>query len=316
MSTYILRRLAGLLPAVALLLFLVVFMIQLIPGDIIDLMLQEKSVQNAENRAVLAKELGLDKPLPVRYLHYMGNVARGDFGTSLWTRKSVSSMIMGRVAPTIEIGVVSIVLGSVIGIAIGAISAVKQDSWIDYVLRSVATLGISVPNFAIATAVVVLPALWWGITPNLRYVSFTEAPIAHLKIVLLPAVVLALGLATTLMRLARTTMLDVLRQDYIRTARSKGLGETKIIINHAMKNAMIPVITLLGLQIAFLLSGSVIIETVFAIPGVGRLLTQSIASRDYPVVQGVVVMIALFVMATNLVIDVSYAWIDPRIHFS
>jgi peptide/nickel transport system permease protein len=223
---------------------------------------------------------------------------------------------MGRLPATVEIGILSILIGSLVGIFVGAISAVKQDTPLDYALRSIATLGISVPNFAIATGVVVLPALWWGITPNLRYVRFTEAPWDHTKIILLPSFVLAIGLATSLMRISRTTMLEVMRQDYIRTARAKGIKESKVILSHAMKNAMIPVVTLLGLQIAFLLSGSVITETVFAIPGVGRLLVASIASRDYPVVQGIVVMIALFVMATNLVIDVSYAWMDPRIKFS
>lgn len=316
MTKYILRRLIGLLPAVALLLFLVVFMIELIPGDIIDLMLEEKSANNAENRAAIEKELGRDKSLPVRYLVYMGDIARGDFGESLWTKKPVTELVMGRLPATIEIGVISIALGAVAGVFLGAISAVKQDSWLDYSLRSFATLGISIPNFAIATGIVVLPALWWGITPNLRYVTFTENPVEHLKIVLLPAVVLSHGLATSLMRLSRTTMLDVLRQDYVRTARAKGLTESKVIINHALKNALIPVVTLLGLQIALLLSGSVITETVFAIPGVGRLLISAIGNRDYPIVQGVVVMLGLFVMATNLVVDISYAWIDPRIHFS
>jgi peptide/nickel transport system permease protein len=315
-AKYIGRRIVGLIPSVFLLLFIVVFMIELIPGDIIDLMLEEKSANSEENRAILQRELGLDKPLPVRYLTYIGNAVRGDFGESLWTKRPVTEMITGRLPATVEIGVLSIVLGSIVGIIVGTISAVKQDTPLDYTLRSIATLGISVPNFAIATAVVVLPALWWGVTPNLRYVRFTEAPWDHIKIILLPSVVLSIGLATSLMRISRTTMLEVMRQDYIRTARAKGIRESRVIISHAMKNAMIPVITLLGLQIAFLLSGSVITETVFAIPGVGRLLVASIASRDYPVVQGIVVMIALFVMATNLIIDISYAWIDPRIKFS
>ena len=315
-ATYILRRLVGLLPSVLLLLFIVVFLIEIIPGDIIDLMLEEKSSNNPENRLILQKELGLDKSLPIRYLIYVADVARGDFGESLWTKRSVSDMIIGRVGVTMEIGVLSIIIGAVVGLIIGVISAVRQDSPLDYFLRSIATLGNSVPNFAIATGVVVLPALWWGISPNMRYVNWNEDPIAHFKIIILPSIVLSLGLATTLMRLARTTMLEVLRQDYIRTARAKGLKESRVLVQHAMKNAMIPVVTLLGLQIAFLLSGSVITEAVFAIPGVGRLLISSIGSRDYPVVQGIVVMIALFVMATNLVIDLSYAWLDPRIKFT
>ncbi len=315
-ATYVLRRLVGLLPSVLLLLFIVVFLIEIIPGDIIDLMLEEKSSNNPENRLILQKELGLDKSLPIRYLIYVADVARGDFGESLWTKRSVSEMIIGRVGVTMEIGVLSIIIGAIAGLIIGVISAVRQDSFLDYFLRSIATLGNSVPNFAIATGVVVLPALWWGISPNMRYVNWNEDPIAHFKIIILPSIVLSLGLATTLMRLARTTMLEVLRQDYIRTARAKGLKESRVLVQHAMKNAMIPVVTLLGLQIAFLLSGSVITEAVFAIPGVGRLLISSIGSRDYPVVQGIVVMIALFVMATNLVIDLSYAWLDPRIKFT
>ncbi|MEZ4503286.1 MAG: ABC transporter permease [Dehalococcoidia bacterium] len=316
MTKYIIRRVIGLVPAILLLLLLVVVMIEMIPGDIIDIMLEEKLGNDPESRIVLEHELGLDKPLPIRYINYVGGVLKGDFGNSLWTGTSVGSLIVGRAWATIEIGIISILVGSTIGVAIGAISALRQDSFLDYALRSTAILGISVPSFAIATGVVVFPALWWGVSPSLRYVGITEDPVAHLKIVILPALVLAIGLAATLMRLTRTTMLEVLRQDYIRTAHAKGLGQFPVILKHALKNALIPVVTLLGLQIAFLIGGSVIIESVFAIPGVGRLLISAIGNRDYPVVQGVVVIIGLFVMFTNLVIDVSYAWLDPRIRYS
>jgi peptide/nickel transport system permease protein len=314
-GAYIIRRLLALLPTVMLLLFLVVLMISMIPGDIIDLMLEEKSTVNPENRAILEEKLGLDDPLVIRYFKYLGGLARGDLGESLWTEKSVTSLIAPRIWPTMEIGLVSIGLGAVMGIVIGVISAIRQDSFADYFLRGFATLGNSVPNFALATAVIVLPALWWGRTPNLRYVTLTEDPIGHLKILILPAIILSTGLATTLMRLTRTMMLEVLRQDYVRTARAKGLREWEVLTRHAMKNALIPVVTVLGLQIAFLLSGSVITESVFAIPGVGRLLINSIQNRDYPIVQAIVVMIGLFVIVTNLIIDVSYAWLDPRIKF-
>ncbi|MFN8638989.1 MAG: ABC transporter permease [Dehalococcoidia bacterium] len=316
MGEYVARRIVGLIPSVLLLLFLVVIMIQLIPGNVIDLMLQEKAANDTASRAVLERELGLDQPLPMQYVRYVGNVLRGDLGHSLWTKQSVGTLIAGRAMATAEVGVLSILIGSLAGITIGAVSAVKQDSSLDYALRSIAILGISVPNFAIATALVIFPALWWGISPSLRYVSFFEDPVAHLEIVILPSVVLALGLAATLMRLTRTTMLDVLRQDYIRTAQAKGVSDLRVMLRHALKNAMIPVVTLLGLQVAFLLGGSVIIESVFAIPGVGRLLVSAISNRDYPVVQGVVVVIGLFVMIVNLLIDVSYAWLDPRIRFS
>ena len=316
MTKYIIRRVAGIIPTALMLLFLVVVLIDMIPGDIIDLILEEKFTADDESRQLLEEELGLDEPLLVRYLQYVGAVLTGDFGNSLWTDQPVSELILGRATVTIEIGTISIILGTIVGVAVGAISAIRQDTSLDYALRSVSILGISVPSFAIATAIVVFPAIWWGVAPSLRYVSFSEDPIAHIKIIIPPAIVLAIGLSASLMRLTRTTMLEVLRQDYVRTAQSKGLQERSVILRHALKNAMIPVITLLGLQVAFVIGGSVITESVFAIPGVGRLLLSSIATRDYPVVQGIVVIIGLFVMVTNLVIDLSYGWLDPRIRYS
>lgn len=316
MVKYVTRRMVGLVPTMMILLFLVVVMVELIPGDVIDLILEEKFEQNDEARVLLERELGLDRPLPIRYLSYVGGVFTGDLGNSLWTDQSVASLIGQRAVPTIEIGVLSILIGGFIGVSIGIVSAVRQDSFLDYSLRSVAILGLSVPNFALATGYVVFPAIWWGIAPNMRYVSFTEAPVDHIQIILPPAIILGLSLSATLMRLMRTTMLNELRQDYVRTAHSKGLLHRSVIFRHVLKNALIPVITLLGLQVAFLIGGSVITESVFAIPGVGRLLLGSIASRDYPVIQGIVVVIGLFVITTNLLIDLSYAWLDPRIRYS
>jgi peptide/nickel transport system permease protein len=316
MLKYLAGRIVGMLPAVFLLVFFVVVLIQLIPGNIIDLMLDQSSSPDIATREALTRELGLDKPLPLRYLDYMGHLVRGDFGRSLWTNKSVTEMIRIYAPPTIQLAVVSIIIGAFSGIVLGVVSAVTQDSWVDYLLRSLAIAGISIPNFAIATSVVIFPAILWGVAPNLNYVSITENPWENLKIIWLPGAILALGLSTSLMRLMRTTMLDVLRQDYIRTARAKGVSEFRIIARHAVRNAVIPVITLLGLQIAFLLGGSVIVETIFSIPGVGRLLVGAIGKRDYPIVQGIVVVIGLFVMVTNLVVDMSYGLLDPRIKMS
>lgn len=313
MLKYLVSRIVGMLPAVFLLIFFVVILIQLIPGNIIDLMLSQSSSPDLQTKQALTKELGLDKPLPIRYIEYVGGLLKGDFGRSLWTSQSVTKMIRIYAPPTIELAILSIIIGAVAGIVLGVISAVSQDSWLDYLIRSVAIAGISIPNFAIATSVVIFPAILWGIAPNLNFVSFTENPIENLKILVLPGAILALGLSTSLMRLMRTTMLDVLRQDYIRTARAKGVSEFRVIARHGVRNAVIPVITLLGLQIAFLLGGSVIVETIFSIPGVGRLLVTAIGKRDYPVVQGIVVVIGLFVMATNLVVDMSYGFLDPRI---
>lgn len=315
MAKYIVRRIAGLVPTLMVLLFLVVVMVELIPGDIIDLILEEKFERNDEARVLLEQQLGLDRPLPIRYLDYVGGVARGDLGHSLWTNDPVGELIVGRALPTLEMGILAILIGAFLGILIGTISAVRQDSFLDYSLRSIAILGLSVPSFALATGFVVFPAIWWGVAPNLRYVSFNEAPVDHIKIIIPPALILGTSLSATLMRLMRTTVLNELRQDYVRTAYSKGLIPRYVILRHILKNALIPVITLLGLQIAFLIGGSVIMESVFAIPGVGRLLLNSIANRDYPVIQGVVVVIGVFVIVTNLLIDLSYAWLDPRIRF-
>lgn len=316
MVKYISRRMVGMVPTMLILLFLVVVMVELIPGDIIDIVLQERLSPDAESRQRLEEQLGLDRPLPVRYVQYIGGVVTGDLGKSLWTGEPVMKMIATRAIVTIEVGTLATIFGALIGVTVGMISALRQDTWLDYSLRSVAILFISVPNFAIATFVVVMPAIWWGVSPNLRYVSFFEAPWPHLKIIIIPALVLAIGLAASLMRLTRTTMLDVLRQDYIRTASAKGLRESGVVLKHALKNAFIPVITLLGLQVAALIGGTVITESVFVIPGVGRLMLTAIAQRDYPIVQGVVVLVGLYVMTVNLGIDLVYAFLDPRIRYA
>ena len=207
MLKYLAGRIVGMLPAVFLLVFFVVVLIQLIPGNIIDLMLDQSSSPDIATREALTRELGLDKPLPLRYLDYMGHLVRGDFGRSLWTNKSVTEMIRIYAPPTIQLAVVSIIIGAFSGIVLGVVSAVTQDSWVDYLLRSLAIAGISIPNFAIATSVVIFPAILWGVAPNLNYVSITENPWENLKIIWLPGAILALGLSTSLMRLMRTTML-------------------------------------------------------------------------------------------------------------
>ena len=217
---------------------------------------------------------------------------------------------------TIEIALLATIVGTAVGVAFGVISALRQDSFIDYVVRIIAIAGIATPNFAIATIVVVMPAIWWGVSPRLRYATWGEDPIGHFSIILIPALVLSTNLAASLMRLTRTTMLEVLRQDYIRTARAKGLGSFAVTYGHALKNAVIPVITLMGLQVAFLIGGSVIMESVFVVPGLGRYLITAISQRDYPVIQGIVVLIGVFVMFVNLLVDLSYAWFDPRIRYS
>lgn len=314
MLRYAAKRLVGMIPTVLILLFLVVIMIDFIPGDAVDLMMQEGA--SDARRAALEEQLGLDEPAPVRYVKYVAGLLRGDLGDSLWNQQPVLPELLKRIPVTIEIALLATLIGTGVGVLFGVISALRQDTWVDYTLRSIAIAGISLPNFAIATFVVVMPAIWWGISPTLKYVGPLADPFTHFKIVLIPALVLSLNLAASVMRLSRTTMLDVLRQDYIRTAQAKGLRSSQVTVKHALKNAMIPVITLTGLQVAFLIGGSVIVESVFVIPGLGRYLITAIDQRDYPVVQAVVVLLGTFVMLVNLLVDMSYAWFDPRIRMS
>lgn len=314
MLRYAGKRVAGMVPTVLILLFLAVVMIDFIPGDIVDLMMEGNA--NPERRAVVETALGLDRSLPIRYFEYVRGLLVGDFGISLWNRQPILPEILRRVPVTIEIAVFATVIGTATGVLLGVLSALRQDSPLDYLLRSIAIAGISFPSFAIATLVVIMPAIWWGVSPTLRYVGPTEDPLKHFMIVLIPSLVLSLNLTASIMRLSRTTMLEVLRQDYIRTARAKGLTTSQVMLRHALKNAMIPVVTLTGLQVAFLIGGSVIVESVFVIPGLGRYLITAVNQRDYPAFQAIVVLLGIFVMAVNLLVDLSYAWFDPRIRMS
>lgn len=316
MAKYVLRRLIGMIPTWLIIMFMVVFMVRLIPGSIVDLLLQDQggggSYQAGIDRAQVEHRLGLDQPVYVQYVKYVAGVAQGNLGASLWDQQSVVSLIAQRVPVTAQVALVAIITSVFVSIPIGVISAVRRDSPVDYLLRSISILGISVPGFAIGTAIVIFPTLWWGVTVSFKYVSFAEDPIGHLKLIIPPAMVLGVQLSASVARLTRTMMLEVLQEDYIRTARAKGLQEPKIVVKHALKNALIPVVTVLGIQITNLLGGSVITETIFALPGLGRLMVSSIGARDYPVVQGIVVLTAIFVMCMNLAVDVSYGYLDPR----
>lgn len=314
MIKYAAARLIGMVPTILILLFLAVVMIDFIPGDIVDLMMEGNP--SPEHRAEVEAALGLDRSLVVRYFDYVRGLLVGDFGDSLWNKQPILPELLRRIPVTIEIAVLATVIGTTTGVLLGVLSALRQDGPLDYVLRSISIIGISFPSFAIATLVVIMPAIWWGVSPTLRYVGPTQDPLGHFMIVLVPSIVLSFNLTASIMRLSRTTMLDVLRQDYIRTARAKGLTTSQVMLRHALKNAMIPVITLTGLQIAFLIGGSVIVESVFVIPGLGRYLLTAVNQRDYPAFQAIVVLLGVFVMAVNLLVDLSYAWFDPRIRMS
>ena len=319
MGAYIVRRLIAMIPTWLLVMFAVVALVRMIPGSTVDLLLQDQGSAGVQSgrakldRAEIEKRLGLDKPIPIQYLQYVAGVPRGDLGKSLWTQIPVTTTIAQRAPVTIQVAIIAFVASFVLAIPLGVFSAVYQDRPADYILRSLSIAGISIPPFAIGTALIMFPQMWWGIGIQFGWVSFAQDPIAHLKLLIPPAIVLGVALSAGTARLMRTQMLEVMQQDYIRTARAKGMRETRIIMRHALKNAMIPVITVFGSQVAGLLGGSVISETIFGLPGLGTLLVDSINQRDYPIVQGIVVLTSLVLMMMNLAVDLSYGWLDPRI---
>jgi len=268
------------------------------------------------NVASIKHELGLDVPIYVQYWRWLGNlVLHGNLGNSLWTGTPVINEIKQRWPVTFELGILALLVTQIIALPIGIYSAIRQDSWGDYFARSFAIVCIAVPSFWLGTLVIVYPSIWWGYTPPIMYIPFTVNPIGNLKMFIIPAIVLGMSGAGTNMRLMRTMMLEVLRQDYIRTAWSKGLREGIIVIRHALKNALIPVVTMIGYQLPVLVGGAVIIENIFNLPGMGRLLTDATSDRDYPIVTAVVLIISLVLVFINLLTDLSYGFLDPRIHY-
>ncbi len=316
MGRYIASRVVGIVPTVLLLLFLVVVLIRLLPGNAIDIMLQDQVKAGGSTRTDLEKRLGLNRSIPEEYARYTLSVFRGDLGRSLWSRQPVTEVIRSRIGVTLELTAFAMLVAVAIGIAVGVISAVMQNTMPDYLLRSFSILGLSIPNFALATVVIVMPTIWWGWSPSLIYKPPGQGLGPHITQFFIPAAVLGVSLGATLMRITRTMMLEVLRLDYIRTARAKGLSPRSVIVRHALRNAMIPVVSLLGVQVAFLLSGAVVAESIFALPGMGRTLIAAIATRDYPVVQGIAVVAGLLVIGINLLVDISYGVLDPRVKVS
>lgn len=313
MSAYILRRLLLIIPTLFVASLIIFAIIRLIPGDIIDQMASERIYFSEMDRADLEHHLGLDVPIYVQYGRWMAGVFRGDFGESLWKRTPVTADIAERLPVTIELGLLAIVIGLIIALPIGVYSAIRQDTVGDYIGRSFAIAAIAVPGFWIGTMVMVFPSLWWGWSPPVKLIPFTRDPAGNLGMFIIPAVIMGMALSGVTMRMTRTMMLEVLRQDYIRTAWSKGLRERVVVIRHALKNALIPVVTIMGLQIPILVGGSVIMEQIFVLPGIGRLMLEAIFERDYPIVSGVMLVIATFVLLVNLLVDVSYSFLDPRV---
>jgi len=289
-------------------------LMRFMPGDVATRMVEGHAY--APTLAALRHDLGLDRPVHIQYLDWIGGIVlRGDFGQSYWTRQPILDEFGRRFPVTLELALLTILVSVVLGVVIGIVSAARQDSAADYLGRVLAILALSVPYFGLAVLVVVLPSIYFRWTPVWTYVAFTVDPLENLKIMLVPALVFGVTRAGPVMRIMRSALLDVLRQDYIRTAWSKGLAECPIILRHALKNAMIPVISLIGLQMPLYIGGSVIIESIFRLPGVGLFFFEALTRLDYPVVQSVNLIIAAMVVGLNLLIDLSYAFLDPRIRY-
>ena len=316
MRAHIIRRLLLVIPTLFILSILVFLSVRFIPGDVIDVMQGRLGGLGRVDRAALEQMLGLDQPVYVQYGRWLGDILlHGSLGRSLMGDWLVEEKILGRLPVTIELGVLSIVIGLLIALPVGIYSAIRQDTTVDYAGRSIAILGLATPNFWLALMVMIYPAIWWGWSPPMRLITFSEDPLGNLGMFLIPSLILGTYLAAATMRMTRTMMLEVLRQDYIRTAWSKGLKERVVVVRHAVKNVLIPVVTMVGLQLPILVGGAVIIENIFNLPGLGRLMLVALNDRDFPVVAGINLVFGTAVMGINLVIDLVYAVLDPRVRY-
>jgi len=318
MRDYLIRRLLLMIPTLILVSIVVFLTIRLVPGNVVELMVTEQA-QTVGGRQIDVEEiremLGFNLPVHVQYGRWVAGLLRGDLGTSLWTGRSVTEEIVGKIPITFELGFLGFIIAQLIAIPIGLYSAIRQDTGGDYLGRSFAIICLSVPGFWLGTMIMVFPSIWWGWAPPMRYIPFLDDPLGNLEQFIIPATLLGMAMAGTTMRMLRTTMLEVLRQDYIRTAWAKGLRERTVVTRHAVKNALIPVVTVIAGQIPVMIGGTVIIEQIFNLPGMGRLFLDSMMRRDYPFVSGINILLASIAMVIILLTDLSYAYLDPRIRY-
>ena len=334
MRDYIIRRLLLIIPTLFILSILVFLSVRFIPGDVIDVLLMrtEESFGSGDfDREAMERMLGLDVPVYVQYGRWTGvlptpdwiigeshfkGLLQGTLGDSLFGGFRVEERIIDNLPVTIELGLIALVLGQLIALPVGIYSAMRQDTPADYVGRGIAIIGMATPNFWLGIMVMIYPAIWWGWSPPMEYVPFSEDPLGNLGMLIIPSVILGTAMSAGTMRMTRTMMLEVLRQDYIRTAWSKGLRERVVIMRHAIKNALISIVTLVGMQLPMLVGGSVIMENIFNLPGLGRLMVDALNARDYPMVSAVNLFFATLVVGVNLFIDLIYPYLDPRVRYS
>ncbi|MGI9127859.1 MAG: ABC transporter permease [Roseomonas sp.] len=308
-----LRRLFSAIPVLFIVSLISFGLMRLIPGD------PAASIAGTSATPAqieqLRRDLGLDEPLLMQLLHYYQGLLQGDFGKSLLLGKGVLAATMERLPVTIGLSLYALVLTLLIGVTSGIIAALRQNTWVDQVAMMIAMLGISIPNFFLGLLMIIFFAVQLGWLPSGGYVPFSQDPIGWLRSTTMPAISLALLQAGLLARITRSGMLEVLRQDYVRTARAKGLPEQQVILKHALANALIPIVTVVGIIISLLLSGAVVTEALFSLPGMGQLLTQAVLSRDYPMVQGGLLLVTTFLVVVNILVDILYALIDPRVRY-
>ena len=317
MRAYAIRRLLALIPTLFFASVIVFVTVRMIPGDIIDMMIAQNDISaNASSRTQLEAALGLDQPMHIQYVRWVGGILlRGDFGSSLWQEQSVIEEILSRLPTTFQLGFMALCVALVVAVPVGVWSAIRQDTWGDYVGRSFSILMLAVPSFWLGTIVMVFPAIWWGWSPEVRFISFWQDPVGNMLQLAIPAVILGTSLSAITMRMTRTMMLEVLRQDYVRTAWAKGMNERTVVVRHALRNALIPVVTLIGLQAPILIGGTVIMEQIFVIPGMGLMLLEAVSRRDYPIITGVFLIVGVAVVMINLLVDLSYGLLDPKVRY-
>lgn len=318
MNTYVIKRFTLFIPTLLLVTLMVFALMRLVPGDPAELLLMgfEGDGQFSEQQlADLRAKLGTDRPLAIQYLDWIWGMLRGDFGVSMYFDTPISEDLAAKLPITLELSAFALLLAFVVAIPLGVLSAVRQDTIADYASRIIAIAGVAMPTFWIGILVVYFLVTWFDWLPPLGYANLWQDPWTNLQQMFFPAVALGFYNMALVARVTRSSMLEVFREDYIRTARSKGLRERAVIIRHALKNAFLPILTISGWQVGRLIAGTVVIETIFLVPGMGRLLVDSILHRDYTMIQSIVMVIAFMVLALNLVVDLLYAWLDPRIRY-
>lgn len=316
MQRYIAQRLLLALPTLVVISILIFSLIRMIPGDALAARIADAGFVSEEQLAAMRAELGIDRPFLTQYGTWAGGLLRGDLGDSLWTGRPVASILASRILVTGQIALMAILIGTVLAIPLGVLSAVRRGTPLDYGARLFAITGLAIPDFWIATVLLLVLSKWIGWLPEFGYVPIWEDWSKNLQALIFPAAIVGYRFSAAAARMTRSAMLEVLGEDYIRTARSKGLAEVTVVMRHALRNALIPVVTVLTTALSFMLGGLVITETIFSLPGMGRLVFEAVQQRDYPVLQGAVLLVAIIWLGSNLIVDLAYAWLNPRIRYT